>query len=164
MALGLSCIGLISGCLSSTNLQVYQPKDEEESRVVSSLRRIPNGINSRSVDLLMQAYADDVYVANFHKYMGVAGPTAPLSLSKADLREAYTQMFRAVKDVSMEVKDFRVVSVSGDRAVAEASTELIFKFEVGRGESRKGDAYRNDVTWRLRRTPAGWKIVEEVWQ
>ena len=49
------------------------------------------------------------------------------------------------------------------RAVAEARTELLFKMEAGRGERRE-QVFVNDVTWRLRRTPGGWKIVEEIWQ
>ncbi len=162
-ALGFCLLLAISGCASSPDLQAYQPKDPEEARVVSSLMRIPNGVKSKSMELLMQAYADDVYVGNFHKYLGPASPTAPVSISKAELREVYTQIFRGFKEVSMDVKDFHV-TVSGEWAVAEAKTELLLKNEAGRKESKTGDIYRNDVIWRMRRTPAGWKIVEEKWQ
>ena len=162
MVLGLWLTIAVSGCASNT-LQNYQAKDQDEARVVSALMRIPNGINVRSVELLLQAYADDVYVANFQRYLGVAGSSAPLSLSKADLRVVYTQVFRSAKDVSMDVKNVRLTMV-GDRATVEARTEMLFKVEGGRGEKKTGEVYRNDVTWRLRRTPAGWKIVEEIWQ
>lgn len=130
--------------------------------VVATLLRIPNGIKARSLDLLMQPYADDVYIGNFQRYLGVAGPGAPLSLTKADLRAAYAQVLKGAKDLSMDVRDLRL-TVSGDRAVAEARTELLYKFEASRREARQ-ELFRNDVTWRLRRTPAGWKIAEEIWQ
>jgi ketosteroid isomerase-like protein len=60
----------------------------------------------------------------------------------------------------MDVLDFRL-AVQGDRAVAEAYTELLTKLEAGRKESRQ-DVIRNVVTWRLRRSPLGWKIHEEI--
>jgi ketosteroid isomerase-like protein len=75
---------------------------------------------------------------------------------------AYSELFRASKEISMDVKDFRLTR-GGDRAVAEARTELLLKLEGGRRE-KKDQVFVNDVTWRLRRTPGGWKIVEEIWQ
>jgi len=160
--LGLWLALVVGGCASAT-LETYKPKNQDEAIIISMLMRIPNGIKARSLDMVLQPYADDVYVGNFQKYLGVAGPSAPLSISKSDLREVYNQVFRASKDVSMDVKNFRFVSLSGDWAVTEARTELLFKREAGRGESRQ-EVFRNDVTWKLRRTPNGWKIVEEIWQ
>ena len=159
--LGLWLTLVVSGCAGGSTLETYKPKNQDEAFIVSMLMRIPNGIKARSVDVIMQPYADDVYIGNFQKYLGVAGPSAPLSISKPDLREVYNQVFRASKDVSMNVKNVRV-TVSGDRAVAEAQTELLFKREARRGENRE-ELFRNDVTWRMRRTPNGWKIVEEIW-
>jgi ketosteroid isomerase-like protein len=149
------------GC-ASTTLESYDPKSQDEAQVVSMLRRIPNGIKVRSLDLIMQPYAEDVFIGNFQRYLGVAAPTAPQAISKADLRLAYAQLFRAARDFSMDVKDVQL-TLSGDRAVVEARTELLLKFEAGRKE-RKQEVFVNDVTWRLRRTPAGWKIVEEIWR
>jgi ketosteroid isomerase-like protein len=163
LASGLWFSLVVSSCASSSGLEAYRPKDADEAALVSSLARIPNGFKGKSVDMVMQAYADDLYVGNFHKYLGPASPTAPVSISKAELREVYTQIFRGFKDVSLGVKDFRL-TVNGDRAVAEAKTELLLKNEAGRGESKQGDVYRNEVIWRMRRTPAGWKILEEIWQ
>jgi ketosteroid isomerase-like protein len=162
MALGLWLVLAVPSCATGPSLESYQPKDRDEALVVSTLLKIPNGIKGKSLDLLMQPYADDVYIGNFQKYLGVAGPTAPLSLTKADLRAVYAEIFRGAKEVSMDVKDLRL-TVTGDRAVAEARTELLYKLEAGRREARQ-QIYRNDVTWRLKRTPAGWKIVEEIWQ
>ncbi len=161
VALGLWLALAASGC-APISLETYKPKNQDEAFIVSMLMRIPNGIKARSVDVIMQPYADDVYIGNFQKYLGVAGPSAPLSISKPDLREVYRDVLKYAKDVSMDVKNFRV-TVSGDRAVAEAQTELLFKREARRGESRE-ELFRNDVTWRMRRTPNGWKIVEEIWQ
>ena len=155
-------IVLLSSCASHPSLGSYQPKNQNEAIVVSTLLKIPNGIKARDLDLILQPYADDVYVGNFNKYLGVAGPTAPLSISKADLRSVYTQVFRSAKEVEMDVKDFQL-TLTGDRAVAQAATELLFKVERGRKEAGK-EIFRNEVTWRLRRTPAGWKIVEEIWR
>jgi ketosteroid isomerase-like protein len=160
--MGLWLTLVASGCATGPTLQSYRPKDQDEAQIVAILMRIPNGIKARSLDLIMVPYAEDVYVGNFQRYLGVAGPSAPLSISKPELRDVYRQVFRAAKDVSMDVRDFRL-HVSGDRAVAEARTELLFKMEAGRKEERE-QIYRNDVTWRMRRTPAGWKIVEEIWQ
>lgn len=162
MALAFCLALAAAGCATNPQLDSYRPKDQDEAQIVSLLMRIPNGVKAKSLDLIMLPYADDVYVGNFQKYLGAAGPTAPLSISKAELREVYTQIFRGAKDISMDVKDFRL-HLSGDRAVAEARTELLFKREAGRREPKE-DLYRNDVTWRMRRTPAGWKIVEEIWQ
>jgi ketosteroid isomerase-like protein len=110
----------------------------------------------------MLPYADDVYIANFQKYLGVAGPGAPTSLSKAELRLVYAELFRSFKDIGMDVKDVHL-TLRGDRAVVEARTELLFKLEAGRREARQ-QTFVNDVTWQMRRTPAGWKIVEETWR
>lgn len=152
----------VSGCFQSSNIMSYQPKNPEEARVVSALMKIPNGINSKSVDILMQPYADDVYIGNFHKYLGVAGPSAPRTISKAELRQAYTQLFKSTKELSADMRNFQL-TVSGDRAVAEARLEVLYKIEASRMEKRE-DTIRNDVTWRLRNTPAGWKIMEEIFQ
>lgn len=160
--LGLWLTLVVSGCASGPTLETYKPKNQDEALITSMLMRIPNGIKARSLDMILQPYAEDVYVGNFQKYLGVAGPTAPLSISKRDLREIYTEAFRGSKDISMDVKNFRL-AVSGDRAVAEALTELLFRREAGRGEARQ-EVFRNDVTWRMRRTPNGWRIVEEIWQ
>lgn len=162
LAVAIALALAASGCVSGSSLESYRPKNQDEALVVSMLLKIPNGIKARSVEMILQPYAEDVYVGNFQKYLGVAGPTAPLSISKRDLRGVYTEVFRGAKDVSMDVKNFRI-SVSGDRAVAEARTELLYKFEAARREAKQ-ELFVNDVTWRLRRTPAGWKIVEEIWQ
>lgn len=150
-----------SGC-AGVSLESYKPKNSDEENIVATLKRIPNGIKAKSVDILMQAYADDLYVGNFNKFMGVATDTSAIRIGKAELRQAYTQVFRApnVKEISMDVRDVRL-SVQGDRAVAEAYTELLTKVEAGRKESRQ-DVVRNEVTWRLKRGPLGWKIQEEV--
>ncbi len=110
----------------------------------------------------MQAYADDLYVGNFNKFLGVAKDTSAMRIGKPELRQAYIQVFRSpsVKEISMDVKDFRLI-VQGDRAVAEANTELLTKVEAGRKESRD-DLMRNEVTWRLKRSPLGWRIQEEI--
>lgn len=162
VALGIGLILAVSGCARMT-IESYKPKNQDEAFIVSMLTRIPDGIKARSLDVIMQPYADNVYVGNFQKYIGVSGPTAPLSISKRELRLAYTDLLKASKDITMTVRDFRFVSVSGDLAVAEARTELLMKLEGTRYEQRE-QTYLNDVTWRMRRTPAGWKIVEEIWQ
>jgi hypothetical protein len=41
--------------------------------------------------------------------------------------------------------------------------EILYRIEAAKKEARS-DYIRNDVTWRLKRTPLGWKIVEEVYQ
>lgn len=150
-----------SGC-AGISLESYKPKNGDEEGIVATLKRIPNGIKAKSVEVLMQAYADDLYVGNFNRFMGVATDTSAMRIGKAELRQAYTQVFRApnVKEISMDVLDFRL-AVQGDRAVAEAYTELLTKLEAGRKESRQ-DVIRNEVTWRLRRSPLGWKIHEEI--
>jgi hypothetical protein len=79
------------------------------------------------------------------------------------LRDAYFQLFRAVKEMDMDVRDFRL-TISGDRAVAEGRTELSMKVERSRGESKRPELLLNDVLWRLKRGPAGWKIQEEIFQ
>lgn len=155
-------IVLLAGCASGSSLESYQPKNPDEAQVVAALLKIPNGIKYKSLDLILQPYAEDVYVGNFQKYLGVSGTTAPSSLSKAELRSVYTQVLRSAKEVEMDVKDFQL-TLTGDRAVALAATELLFKVERGRKEAGK-EVFRNEVTWRLRRTPAGWKIVEEIWR
>ncbi len=155
LALGLS------SC-ASTAIQSYQPKTQDEALVVAALMKIPNGINERSLDILMQPYADDAYIGNFQKYLGVAAPNAAVTLDKATLRATYAQVLKDVKTMKMSIRDFHLV-VTGDRAVAEGRTELYYKIEGGRGE-REEQRINNDVLWRLQRTPAGWKIKEEIFQ
>jgi ketosteroid isomerase-like protein len=148
-----------TGC-AGTSLESYKPKNGDEELILVTLMRIPNGIKAKSVEVLMPAYADDLYVGNFNRFLGVATDPAAVRIGKPELRQAYVQVFRAVKDISMDVRDFRLV-VQGDRAAAEAYTELLVKKEAGRRESRE-EFIRNEVTWRLKRGPLGWKIQEEV--
>jgi ketosteroid isomerase-like protein len=150
---------IVTGCAGNT-LQSYQPKNNDESLIVASLMRIPTGISTKSVETILQAYAEDAYVGNFNKYLGVATDRSAYRIGKPELRQAYTQTFRAVKEISMDVKDFRL-TVQGDRAVAEAFTELIVTQEAGRKEAKQ-NIVRNEVTWRLKRGPFGWRIQEEV--
>ena len=161
-ALSLLLAVAITGCAMSPKLESYRPKNADESAIVSTLLKIPYGMKARALDILLQPYAEDVYVGNFYKYLGVAGPTAPLGISRADLRGAYSDLFRASKESSMDVKDFRL-SVTGERAAALARTELLLRYEPGKGQAKE-QVFVNDVTWRLRRTAAGWKIVEEIWE
>jgi hypothetical protein len=150
-----------SACAPQT-MQTYKPKDQDETFIVSMLMKIPNGIKARSVELILQPYADNVYVGGFQRYIGVASSTAPLTVSKRELRMVYTDLLKSSKDISMTVKDFQL-NVSGNRAVAEARTELILQVEATKKEERQ-QIFLNDVVWRMERTPAGWKIVEEIWQ
>ena len=161
IALSVGLLLTASGCAPVT-IETYKPKDQDEAFIVSSLMRIPNGVKAKSLEIMMQPYADDVYVGNFSKYIGVAGPSAPLNISKRELRAAYTDLFKASKDITMTVKDLRL-NVSGNAATAEASTELLLQLEATKKEERQ-QTYRNDVLWRMRRTAGGWKIVEEIWQ
>ena len=153
-------LALVAAGCAGTSLESYKPKNSDEELVVATLRRIPNGIKAKSVEVLMQAYADDLYVGNFNRFLGVATDTSVVRIGKPELRQAYVQVFRAVKDISMDVRDFRLV-LQGDRASVEAYTELLVKKEAGRKESRE-ELIRNEVTWRLKRGPLGWKIHEEV--
>lgn len=159
---GTLCLLLaLSACASGT-MESYKTKDNDEALIVATLMKIQNGIKVKSVDLLMQAYSDDLYVGNFNKYMGVATDASAARIGKAELRQAYAQVFRSVKEISMEVRDFRLV-VQGNRAVAEGNTELLVKVEAGRRESRE-NLLRNEVTWVLKRGPMGWRIHEEVFR
>ncbi len=153
----------LSGC-APTTIQSDQPKNQDERLVVSAIAKIPDGVNNRSLDIIMQPYADDAYIGNFQKYLGVVAPGAPISCNKRELRATYAELFKNVnvKDLSMRLQDFRVV-ISGDRAVAEGETELSWKTEGSR-EDRREERILNDVLWRLQRTPAGWKIKEEIYQ
>jgi ketosteroid isomerase-like protein len=154
---------LLAGCATGTSLTGYSPKTPEERLIVSTLQRIPAGVGTRSIETILQAYDDNVYVGNFHKYLGVAGPGSPTSLrGREQVRQVYASILRSVKDISLEVRDFRL-TVSGERAVATGWIEMTLKMEAARGEPRS-ELVRNNVTWRVRRTPAGWKIVEEVFE
>jgi ketosteroid isomerase-like protein len=156
------CVALIATGCASMSLKSYKPKTDDETQVVSMLMRISKGMEIKSMEVLLQPYADDVYIGNFHKYLGVSSPGAPTRVSKLELAQAYLQLFKSTKDLSMDITEFRL-SVSGDRAVAEGRMEILYKIEAGRKEARS-DYIRNDVTWRLKRTPLGWKIAEEVYQ
>lgn len=150
---------VVSGC-AGTSLESYKPKGSDEEIIVATLLKIPKGIKAKSPDLVMQAYADDLYVGNFNRFIGVANDPAAIRIGKPELRQAYTQTFRAVKEISMDVQDFRLI-VQGDRAVAEANTELLIAVEAGRKENRS-ELIRNEVTWRLKRGPLGWRVQEEI--
>ena len=156
------CVALIATGCASMSLKSYKPKTDDEAQVVSALMRISKGMEIKSVEVVMQPYADDVYIGNFQKYLGVASPGAPTRVSKLELTQAYVQLFKSLKELSMDITEFRL-TVSGDRAVAEGRVEILYKIEAGRNEARS-DYIRNDVTWRLKRTPLGWKIAEEVYQ
>ena len=151
---------LAGGCAAT--LENYRTKSPDEAQIVATLMRIPNGIKARSVDTLLLAYADDAYIGNFHKNIGIAGRGSRSTLKKQDLRALYADLFKNTKDITLEVKEFQL-SVSGDRAVAQGFTEFLIKLEGGRQDKRE-EATRNDVLWRLQRTPLGWRIKEEIYQ
>ncbi len=161
LTIGL-CIAFVTAGCASTSLKSYSAKSEDETQVVAALMKISKGMDIKSVQMLMQPYADDVYIGNFHKYLGVAAPGADTRISKRELAQAYVQLFKSVKEISMDITDFRL-TVMGDRAVAEGRAEIRYQIEVGRKET-KDNYIRNDVVWRMKRTPLGWKIVEEVYQ
>lgn len=150
---------VVTGCAGNT-LQSYQPKNNDEALVVATLTRISDGIKAKSVEAVMSAYADDAYIGNFNRYLGVATDRSAVRIGKPELRQAYTQTFRAVKEIALDVKEFRL-TLQGDRAVVEAATELIVSVEAGKKEARQ-NIVRNEVTWRLKRGPMGWRIQEEV--
>jgi ketosteroid isomerase-like protein len=160
LVLTLSLVLLLAGC-ASTSLQSYQPKNNDEALVIATLTRITAGIKAKSVEAVMSAYADDAYIGNFNRYLGVATDRSAARIGKSELRQAYTQTFRAVKEIAMEVKEFRL-TLQGDRAVVEADTELSVSVEAGRKESKQANIVRNEVTWRLKRGPMGWQIYEEI--
>ena len=109
---------IVTGC-AGTTLQSYQPKNNDEALVVATLTRISDGIKAKSVEAVMSAYADDAYIGNFNRYLGVATDRSAARIGKPELRQAYTQTFRAVKEIAMDVKEFRL-TLQGDRAVVEA--------------------------------------------
>ena len=156
------CVALVATGCASVSLKSYKPKSDDETQVVSTLMRISKGMEVQSLQILMQPYADDVYIGNFHKYIGVAAPGAAIRLSKPELAQAYRELFRSTKELSMDITDFRL-TMSGDRAVAEGRVEIVYKVEAGRKEARQQYIYA-DVTWRMKRTPLGWKIAEEIYQ
>jgi hypothetical protein len=149
-----------TGC--ATTLENYKANSAEEAQVLAALMRIPNGIKARSVETILLAYADDAYIGNFYKNIGIASPGERTSMKKADLRYVYADLFKNTKDVALEVKGFRL-SVSGNRAVAEGDAEFLLKLEGGRQDKRE-EILRNSILWRLQRTPHGWRIKEEIYQ
>jgi hypothetical protein len=161
MAMSLCVVLIGTGC-ASTSLKSYKPKSDDENQIVSSMLKISKGMDIKSIEMTMQPYADDVYIGNFQKYLGIAAPGADTRISKSQLAQAYSQLFKSTKELSLDITDFRL-TVQGDRAVAQGRSEILYKIEVGRKETRQ-DYIRNDAIWRLKRTPFGWKIVEEIYQ
>jgi hypothetical protein len=151
---------LAAGC--ATTLENYKAKTPEEAQVLATLMRIPNGLKARSVETILLAYADDAYIGNFHKNIGIANPGARTTMKKADLRYVYADLIKNTIDIALEVKEFRL-SIKGDRAVAEGDVEFVIKVEGGRQDKRE-QVIRNQILWRIQRTPHGWRIKEEIYQ
>jgi ketosteroid isomerase-like protein len=159
LLVGLLSVLLLGGC--ATTLENYKAKSPEEELVLTTLRRIPRGIQVQSVDHIMLSYADDLYVGNFHKFLGVPNPGGMNTLTKANLRVVYKELFEGSKGASLEIRDFRL-SVSGNRAVAEGISEILLKLEGSKKDKRE-EMIRNEVLWRLQKTPHGWQIKEEIY-
>ncbi len=151
---------LTGGCANT--LENYKAKTPDETQILVALMRIPNGIRARSVDTILLAYADDAFIGNFHKNIGILSPAGKTTMKKQDLRYVYTDLFKNTKDLVLDVKDFQL-TVSGDVAVAQGFTELVVKIEGGKYDKRENTIV-NQVLWRLRRTPYGWRILEEIYQ
>jgi ketosteroid isomerase-like protein len=162
LIVGLLLALTLSSCISRYDIRNFEPKNTEEAQVLSALLKIPTGINTKTIEIVMQPYADDVYIGNFHKYLGVAAASAPRTISKADLRSAYSQLFKSVKGLRLDVVNFHL-AVNGDRAAAEARMELLLNLEATKLDPKQ-ETLRNDVVWRLKRTPAGWRIEEEIYE
>jgi hypothetical protein len=161
LLVGLLLALTLSGCLARYDIRNFEPKNPEEALVLSTLMKIPTGINTKTIEIVMQPYADDVYIGNFHKYLGIAAASAPRTISKADLRTAYTELFKSVKGLKLDVVNFHL-TVTADRAAAQARMELQLNLEASRLDPKQ-ETLRNDVLWRLKRTPAGWRIEEEIY-
>jgi hypothetical protein len=157
------CTLLLAACGGPPTLERFKPANQDESVIVSQILKIQNGINTRALDLVMQPYADDAYIGNFHKYLGVATPGALRSVTRAQLRGAYYDLFRSVKELSIEITNFRL-TVSGSTATALGVVEMAYMGERGKGESKRPDVVQNEVLWRLKRGPTGWRIAEEIYQ
>lgn len=151
---------LAGGC--ATTLENYKAKSPDEAQILTTLNRIPNGIRARSVETILLAYADDAFVGNFHKNLGVANPGGNTTLKKPELRYVYADMFKNTKDVALQIREFQL-TVSGDVAVARGNAEMIIKIEGGKYDKRENTIV-NEILWRLRRTPYGWRILEEIYQ
>ena len=94
MAVPLCTALIVTGC-AGVSLKSYKPKTDDETRIVSILMRISKGMEIKSIEVLMLPYADDVYIGNFQKYIGVSSPGAPTHVSKLELAQAYLQLFKA---------------------------------------------------------------------
>jgi ketosteroid isomerase-like protein len=161
--LTLAGLVILAGCGGPPKLVSFKAKNQDEAVIASQIMKIQSGLNMKSVDLMMQPYMEDAYIGNFHKYLGIASPGAFRSISKSQLRGAYSDLFRGVKEISMEIVDFQL-TVAGDRAAAQGRIEMVYKIEKGKGERKDPDVLINEVIWRLKRTPEGWKIQEEIFQ
>jgi hypothetical protein len=159
----------LAGCGGPPKLVSFKPKNQDEAVIAAQVMKIQNGMNLRSIDLMMQPYAEDAYIGNFHKYLGIASPGAFRSITKQQLRGAYTDLFKAVKDLQMEITEFDL-TVVGDRASGRGKIEIVLKTEKGKGEHKRGsagasgDSIVNEVIWRMKKMPEGWKIQEEIFQ
>jgi ketosteroid isomerase-like protein len=162
LIVGLLLALTLSSCISRYDIRNFEPKNTEEAQVLSALLKIPTGINSKTIEIVMQPYAEDVYIGNFHKYLGIAAAGAPRTISKADLRSAYTQLFKSVKGLRLDLVNFSLTATP-DRATAQARMELQLNLEATKLDPKQ-ETLRNDVLWRLRRTPSGWRIEEEIYE
>jgi ketosteroid isomerase-like protein len=154
---------LLAGCGGPPTLERFKPANQDEAVIASQILKIQNGINTRSLDLVMQPYAEDAFIGNFHKYLGVATPGALRSVTRVQLRMAYNDLFRAVKEVSIEITNFRL-TISGNSAAALGKVEMVYSVERSRGDSKRPDIVQNEVLWRMKKGPTGWRIAEEIYQ
>ncbi len=154
----------VSGCLANS-LDNYKGKSPDETQIALLLKRIPDGIKARSINMIMLPYTEDVYIGNFHKYLGIAALGAPIRISKPELRQVYAMFLKNAKEFEADIRDFQV-NVQGDRATAEGLLDVHWKLE-GEVKVKKDErqvTLQNPVLWRLRRGPDGWRVYEEIYQ
>ena len=164
LALWFSVAIAMTGC-AANSIENFKGKNSDETQIAGLIRRIPDGIKARSLNIVMLPYTDDVYIGNFHKYLGIAALGAPIRVSKNELRQVYTQFFKNSKEFSADIRDFQV-TVQGDRATAEGLLDVQWQLqgEVKVKKDERQVTIQNPVLWRLRRGPDGWRIYEEIYQ
>jgi len=64
LALWFSVAIAMAGC-AANSIENFKGKNSDEAQIAGLIRRIPDGIKARSLNVVMLPYTEDVYIGNF---------------------------------------------------------------------------------------------------
>ncbi len=159
-ALATMCV-VLSGCAAEViPLSAYVPASPQEAGVLVPLLAIIEGVRDRNVDTIVGAYASDARIANFADIFSrpsLIRPAMQPVVTREELRSLYETEFATTSLTSVKFYDPRI-HLADPEATVTVQERMA---RVDRLWRSRRVMYAAEAVFKLRREPAGWRIVED---